>query len=379
MGMPIIEPRRLTGRSLAVLCALAMLLCACMFVPARSWAASGTTDDGWAYQTSDAGAVLTGYTGSSLTPAVPQSVSGTEVTEAVVNAGAGAPAITSIDVSAAASTLTSLKVYGCALGSLDVSGCGALTYVDVRNNKLTSLKVPASIAELLCSGNELSALDVSACSSLERLLCADNKLESLNVSTCPRLYYLDCHSNLLTTLNVSLNLDLNDLICYDNYLSDDVATLAARYGRDANVVLPQNTKESNGGDSGASGSASNSSGAQQQSAAKTVTAITLNKAKKITAADVKKALGKHTSTVKTVTLGKKVKGIGKKAFKGTKITKLVLKTKKLKKKSVKKALSGSKIKTVQVEIGSKKTNKKYIAKYKKLFTKKACGKSVKVK
>lgn len=83
--------------------------------------------------------------------------------------------------------------------------------------------------------------------------------------------------------------------------------------------------------------------------------------------------------IRTIVIGKKVKKIKKYAFKGSKATKLIVKTKKLKKKSVKGSLKGSKIKTVQVKVGKKKTNKKYVKKYKKIFTKKNAGRKVKVK
>ena len=49
------------------------------------------------------------------------------------------------------------------------------------------------------------------------------------------------------------------------------------------------------------------------------------------------------------------------------------------KKSVKASLKGSKVKTVQVKVGSKKVNKKFVKKYKKIFTKKNAGKKVTVK
>ena len=51
----------------------------------------------------------------------------------------------------------------------------------------------------------------------------------------------------------------------------------------------------------------------------------------------------------------------------------------LKKAGIKNALKGSKIKTVKVKVGSKKVNKKFVKKYKKIFTKKICGRKVKVK
>ena len=74
-----------------------------------------------------------------------------------------------------------------------------------------------------------------------------------------------------------------------------------------------------------------------------------------------------------------VTGISAKAFKGTKVKTLTVKSKKLTKKSVKGSLRGSKVKTVKVKVGKKKVNKKYAKKYKKIFTKKNAGKKVAVK
>lgn len=82
----------------------------------------------------------------------------------------------------------------------------------------------------------------------------------------------------------------------------------------------------------------------------------------------------------TSVVGKKVKKISKGAFKNYKKTRtLIIKTKKLKKASVKKSLKGSKISKVKVKVSKKKkANKKYVKKYKKIFTKKNAGKKVKV-
>ncbi|MGI6032749.1 MAG: hypothetical protein ACOX69_04970 [Coriobacteriales bacterium] len=74
----------------------------------------------------------------------------------------------------------------------------------------------------------------------------------------------------------------------------------------------------------------------------------------------------------------KVTKIAKKAFKKSKAKKLIVKTRKLTKKSVKGSLKGSKVKTVKVKVGKKKLNKKYAKKYRKAFSKKNCGKKVKV-
>ena len=74
----------------------------------------------------------------------------------------------------------------------------------------------------------------------------------------------------------------------------------------------------------------------------------------------------------------KVTGINAKAFKGTKVKTLTVKTKKLTKKSVKASLKSSKIKTVKVSVGKKKVNRQYVKKYKKIFTKKNAGRKVKI-
>ena len=73
-----------------------------------------------------------------------------------------------------------------------------------------------------------------------------------------------------------------------------------------------------------------------------------------------------------------VNAINAKAFAKTKATKLIVKTKKLTKASVKGSLKGSKVKRVKVKVGRKKLNKKYVKKYRKYFTKKNCGRRVKV-
>ena len=73
-----------------------------------------------------------------------------------------------------------------------------------------------------------------------------------------------------------------------------------------------------------------------------------------------------------------VTGIAAKAFKGTKVRTLTVKTMGLSKATVKGSLKGSKIKTVKVKVGKKKVNKKFVKKYKKIFTKKNAGKKVRV-
>ena len=101
--------------------------------------------------------------------------------------------------------------------------------------------------------------------------------------------------------------------------------------------------------------------------------VAFTKAKK----SKKSATVPATVTVNGVKLN--VTSIAPKAFKGTKVKTLTVKSKKLTKKSVKGSLKGSKVKTVKVKVGKKKENKNYVKKYKKIFTKKNAGKKVKVK
>ena len=83
--------------------------------------------------------------------------------------------------------------------------------------------------------------------------------------------------------------------------------------------------------------------------------------------------------IRTVTIGKNVNTIKAGAFKGSKATKLMVKSKMLTKQSVKNSLKGSKIKTIKVKVGKKSDNKKFVKKYKKIFTKKNAGKKASVK
>ena len=96
--------------------------------------------------------------------------------------------------------LKSLKCYGNALTTLDLS-------------KNTALK------ELQCHANFLTKLDVSQNTALTYLSCWRNSLTNLDISKNTALTYLNCHWNKLITLNVSKNTALNYLICHDNQLT----------------------------------------------------------------------------------------------------------------------------------------------------------------
>ena len=75
----------------------------------------------------------------------------------------------------------------------------------------------------------------------------------------------------------------------------------------------------------------------------------------------------------------RVTGMNASAFRGTKVKTLTVRTKYLTKSAVRGSLKGSKVKTVKVRVGKKSDNRKYIKKYRKIFTKKNAGRKVRVK
>lgn len=97
--------------------------------------------------------------------------------------------------------VTELNLSGAETGDLsDVKWFTGLTYLD-------------------CSGNRLTALDVSSNSDLKTLICSENSLTSLDLKENVFLEVADCSSNELTTLDVSSNSDLKTLICSYNSLT----------------------------------------------------------------------------------------------------------------------------------------------------------------
>ena len=137
--------------------------------------------------------------------------------------------LTSLDVSAC-TALTGLACSNNQLTSLDVSANTALTILVCASNQLTSLDVSANTALtiLACAYNQLTSLDVSACTALTTLLCIDTQLTSLDVSACTAITILYCYNNQLTSLDVSSCTALTTLLCNDNQLTSlDVSACTA--------------------------------------------------------------------------------------------------------------------------------------------------------
>lgn len=82
-----------------------------------------------------------------------------------------------------------------------------------------TMVIYGKVSELQCSGQELTALDVSKNPDLALLLCDRNQLKELNVSNNPPLFYFSCVKNQLSRLDVSKNPDLRRLFCDNNQLT----------------------------------------------------------------------------------------------------------------------------------------------------------------
>lgn len=128
--------------------------------------------------------------------------------------------LTSLDLS----SNVNLKQLGCEynnLSSLDVSNCLALESLSCGENQLTSINVTNNTALrwLECRGNSLTSLDVSNNPNLEFLDCNNNNISTINVSNNPLIYTLAFNNNNISSLDISSCIGLTGLNCYNNNLS----------------------------------------------------------------------------------------------------------------------------------------------------------------
>lgn len=86
------------------------------------------------------------------------------------------------------------------LGSLDISGCGALTHLEVFINELDELVLDQNplLEELYANKNELEEIDLSNNSELVDLRLSGNELSDLTLPANARLQRLDIEQNPLS-------------------------------------------------------------------------------------------------------------------------------------------------------------------------------------
>ena len=119
-------------------------------------------------------------------------------------------------------SLTSLEVYSSNIASLTgIEDFVSLNYLDCSGNALTALNVTKNTAltYLDCSINAIVALDVSKNTVLTDLYCNTNKLITIDVSKNLVLNKLNASENVLTSLDVSKNTSLTEINCYKNNLT----------------------------------------------------------------------------------------------------------------------------------------------------------------
>ena len=127
----------------------------------------------------------------------------------------------SLDLSGC-TAMTSLFCYDCNLASVDVSGCTALMYLAVNENPLTSLDVSGctALAELRCHASALTSLDLSGLTALYYVSGGECELASIDVSGCTALSELFIRNNELTELDLSGLTALTRLDCAMNPLRE---------------------------------------------------------------------------------------------------------------------------------------------------------------
>ena len=128
-------------------------------------------------------------------------------------------------------TITELNCGLTQLTALDVSGLTALQKLDCSGNELTALNVQGltALQEFNCNNNDqLATLNVQGLTELQELNCSRNQLTTLNVQNLTALQKLECGGNQLSTLNAQGLTKLQELNCVGNQLSTlDVQGLTA--------------------------------------------------------------------------------------------------------------------------------------------------------
>ena len=130
------------------------------------------------------------------------------------------------------------------LEKFDTSGDGRISRYEAQRvrrmscpglgiGSLTDIREFFNLRELDCSGNDLTRLDLTACTYLERLDCRDNALVSLDLDGVRGLVWMDCSGNDLPRLDLHSMASLLTLDCRGNALTTlDVASCDANLKAD---------------------------------------------------------------------------------------------------------------------------------------------------
>ena len=108
-------------------------------------------------------------------------------------------------------------------------------YKSIAN--LKGIEFFTKLTNLNCSGNKLTALDVTRNTALTYLSCSNNDLTALDVTRNTALTYLSCSNNDLTALDVTRNTNLETL-----YASGTFSTVNLNYNTKLKYLFLSNTK-----------------------------------------------------------------------------------------------------------------------------------------
>lgn len=107
-------------------------------------------------------------------------------------------------------------------GELQVSEVQNVYTLNLNNSNLTSLgglQHFTNLRTLNCTGNRLTALNVSALTNLETVRLTGNQIATLDLSMHPNMKNIWADNNALTTLNLNGLMNLNALKCNNNQLT----------------------------------------------------------------------------------------------------------------------------------------------------------------
>lgn len=99
------------------------------------------------------------------------------------------------------------QIDGWPVRSVDCSDCG-LSSLDLS-------EAASTLTVLICENNNLTSLDLSACTELRRIVCGGNQLAALDISNSPELSTLHCVGGSLTEIDLSHNPRLTSLMLTD--------------------------------------------------------------------------------------------------------------------------------------------------------------------
>lgn len=110
------------------------------------------------------------------------------------------------------------------LSIMDLSGIEAFTNLTIlfcEDNQLSTLDLTYNtlLQRLFCDNNQLSALNISGITTLEDLGCSYNSLTSLSINTNTSMAWLNCENNDLSALNLSNSNAYTYINCNHNLLT----------------------------------------------------------------------------------------------------------------------------------------------------------------